>query len=460
MYKRIHFLPLFFLVGFVPLACDSLGPLERDNPRDPGSIRADSGKTNSAQATVLNEGVVKIEWYLASQFTIRYEIWRKRDTEQYEFIARTRSVRGPYFDTTSTSGAYTYGIRAVRKDGNYDEVRTKVIQIDKWLQTTNMPRAKTQLIGALNLGENKAFFISHAAERSEIFDLQEKKWYDVAPSFLLQGEPLLLDDGRVFICGISAYIPGIYPSIKIFDPATKIWLSPFRFKEPAEHYGRFQIATLPNGKILMMSWYENNGVEKLFSKIFDPAEMTLSDTDLPEHFRREFALVTLSTGAVLAVGGTANDSTLASSILFTPETGSWSHIPAMSVPRSSPYTVSLDDGRVLVIDGQNQGVPEHSYELFDPNTLSWTSAAATPWSNSATTRIFFVIKLLDGKVLVLVQTDDNYPTYFYDPADDAWMFVENFPKETMPTPGRAVLMPNGHLIVAGLRTKAVLRFRP
>src|SRR5918993_1032622 len=88
-------------------------------------------------------------------------------------------------------------------------------------------------------------------------------------------------------------------------------------------------------------------------------------------------------------------------------TGQWLPGPALAQPRTGATSVSLDDGRVLVIGGRTANGPVDTVEVFNTNgTMGLGAQMLSPRAGHTAT------KLPDGRVLVvggrtLVTTNDG-----------------------------------------------------
>lgn len=103
---------------------------------------------------------------------------------------------------------------------------------------------------------------------------------------------------------------------------------------------------------------------------------------------------------------------------LNPATGIWKRAAPMNTAAGIPTVVSLNDGRVMVLQDGFSGA-----EIYDPASDVWTvtSAANGTFSNVA------AVKLPDGVVLVTggASKDDNANgavpvAEIYDPSADTW----------------------------------------
>ena len=136
----------------------------------------------------------------------------------------------------------------------------------------------------------------------------------------------------------------------------------------------------------------------------------------------------LNNGQVLAAGGINRPpdpdpySTLASSELYDPVTGSWSNTAApLNIPRAGHTATLLNTGQVLAVGGRNGSTYLQSSELYDPGYKYWayTLGFLTSPRTGHTATL-----LNDGRVLVVGgrKSSSTYQTTaeFYDPPTKTW----------------------------------------
>ena len=118
--------------------------------------------------------------------------------------------------------------------------------------------------------------------------------------------------------------------------------------------------------------------------------------------RRFLPAAVLSDGRVLLAGGlragTVQD--LATVDIYDPRTNTWSVAPSMGEPRRRPSAVTLRDGRVLVLGGEELA-DQRTAELFDPVAGSWKRAANSIAPHAGGKA--FVLD--DGRVIFLASGD-------------------------------------------------------
>ena len=284
----------------------------------------------------------------------------------------------------------------------------------------------------------------------------------------------LLDDGRVFVTDGLALAPTDDPNVDIpiaipqtYDFETALW----SLEGPASELQRqlqeewtihHSSVKLSDGRILRYSLE----IDELWTEfvneidVFDPSLSSWKPLPKPPTQRIGPDMVLLDDGRVLVVGGQdIAPSGLQDGILplagtteiFNPETGEWQQAATMDQPLFGQAAVLLSDGRVLVVGGDMlDGTLTGSAraEIYNPAADTWT-----PTENMGVERGGpNAVLLSDGRVLV---TGDRFldihattgKAEIYDPATGAWT-----PTEDMAKAGRGhtlTLLPDGRVLAAG-----------
>jgi hypothetical protein len=136
--------------------------------------------------------------------------------------------------------------------------------------------------------------------------------------------------------------------------------------------------------------------------------------------------VTLADGRVLVVGGTTGTGSSTASngtFLYDPRTATWSVGTPMLAPRAYPIVALLADGSVLVAGGSRNAKPLDTAERYLPDSGAWVTAGRmnVPRTHGTATL------LTDGRVLLAGGGDTGAPGYkatasaeIYDPVAGTW----------------------------------------
>lgn len=185
-------------------------------------------------------------------------------------------------------------------------------------------------------------------------------------------------------------------------------------------------AVLNDGRVIVTGGNTNvgNTYNTTLAELYAPATNGWTSTGSTATGRTDHTATTLDDGRVLVVGGEnanicTNDQT---SELYDPGAGTWSNTGNALVARTGATATRLNNGEVLLTGGGNRcGGVFSSAELYDPGSGTWSAAASMgtkrQWHSAAL--------LSDGRVLVVGgQTDGSFPAIasaeIYDPVADSW----------------------------------------
>ncbi len=240
-----------------------------------------------------------------------------------------------------------------------------------------------------------------------------------------------LPGGKVLVAGGMGTGPG---TAEIYNPATNTWadtgpLNVARFEDMAA-------ALLPGGRVLVAGGFvpKESGIPPFVplasTEIWHPSTGQWAVGNPMHEARGEFASVTLKDGRILVMGGVdASGSALKSAEIYNPHTGHWRLIRDMHSPRFDAAAVVLHDGRVLVAGGADaSGQPTTSSEIYNPRTKTWktTGSLNVPRSEAE----YAIVLLPDGRVLLaggyntLGLTETHVDTAeVYNPRTGTWKAV-------------------------------------
>jgi hypothetical protein len=206
-------------------------------------------------------------------------------------------------------------------------------------------------------------------------------------------------------------------------------------------------------RVLIVGGYGTTANVPLNSaEIFTLSTRTFAATGTMHIARADHALATLSDGRVLVTGGLTpsgaglNTVDVASTEIFNPANGTFSDGPLMTVPRFNHSAITLNDGRVLVLGGNNK----RSAEVFTPGNNTFTAIVDmfTIHGNG-----HVALKLPNGRVLI--SGGDNatlQPTSVveqFDPVANVFTSVGNMTTARMLH--FAVLLDDGKVLIGGGR---------
>lgn len=155
---------------------------------------------------------------------------------------------------------------------------------------------------------------------------------------------------------------------------------------------------LPDGQILV------TGGVRLFenvssTELFDPASRTWTQSGDLSIGRTDAAAVVLQDGRVMVLGGENRDhlDPLASTEIWDPATGQWSAGPHMNEARTGHTATVLEDGRVFVFGGKTAypDLAARTAEIFDPSTGRWRE-----FSTRHIARDHTATRVPDGTVII------------------------------------------------------------
>jgi hypothetical protein len=169
---------------------------------------------------------------------------------------------------------------------------------------------------------------------------------------------------------------------------------------------------------------------------------------------RAFASVTrLKNGLVLIAGGLSEDGIDAGTVLhsaevFDPATSKTHAVGSMHVGRYDHKAVLLNDGRVLVADGQSdEQAGQRSVEIFDPATGIFSTAGNAPWIDWYPCG---AVTLKDGRVLFAggwsIGGFSMPRAVIYNPTTKAWSSIS---MANAHCTSAQVVLPSGKVLIAG-----------
>lgn len=225
-------------------------------------------------------------------------------------------------------------------------------------------------------GEN---ITDDALDKSGYFDYVTETWTEVADMKRVRWYPsaIELGDGTVWVFGgqSEAANPDTNDNtIEFYDPDTNTWTLAGGQDIPGQYleaYNRLHL--LPDGRI-----FQPGHLPETY--IYDPATRSwtlVATTNLGEP-RGNSSSVRLQDGRILIVGGENKVAYFNSAevIDLSQTTPQWQAVASMKSSRAFTDNVMLPDGNVLVIGGDEKtGSRSTTPELYDPVANTWTDMA-------------------------------------------------------------------------------------
>lgn len=292
-------------------------------------------------------------------------------------------------------------------------------------------------LGAITLAINKA----------QLYDPATNRWSAtgrlIAKRFGLTGT--LLSDGRVLVAGgtngsiaSNGYDLNIAKTAELYDPAIGA------FSATAKMITKRMAHTatlLPNGKVLVVGgitmwkprlrWLTCTPT----AEIYDPGTGLWSSAGSMSVGRCAHGAVLLQNGKVLVVGGNNYRTSYNSAEIYDPATNTWAATGPMNVISSTVRATLMPSGKVLAVDAGTNA------EVYDPATGSWTQTGSMSVAHSGN-----IVLLATGKVLFTGGYSSG-ACELYDPLSETWSATGSFNTPRYGAP--VTLLPNGNVLVSG-----------
>jgi len=238
-----------------------------------------------------------------------------------------------------------------------------------------------------------------------------------------------LDDGRVMALG------GYSTATELYDPATGTWTAgptmtggPYGMDDTTGQGAGTGLVRFASGKILATA---------ATASLYNQATNSWSAAGTLPGYASVAAPLPGGKRAIAACHY-ASFSASTSAYIYDETTNAWTSATAMGTARSGCSALALNDGRVLVLGGQNTGGVLSTGEIYNPTTNSWSAIAPM----AVARRKPNVAKLSDGRVLAGRGTSWQV----YNPSTNSW----TAPKTTLShTEGTLTLLANGRVLLAG-----------
>ncbi len=248
-----------------------------------------------------------------------------------------------------------------------------------------LPNGKVLVAGGKDSSDT--VFLSSA----ELYDPVSSTWSYTGAMAQVRATVLVpLPNGKILATPGYDNSSGGLSACELYDPKTGTWSATGSLQTPENNGGPTPAPAilLPNGTVLL--------VTRFTAAIYDPVAGTWTPAAARANTSGEYTLTLLSSGKVLATGGSGGFATYNTYCeVYNPATGTWSQTGSMAVARERHTATILPDGRVLVAGG-NTGLNTNSVEIYDPDTGTWTMAPSMAMAHGWHSAVL----LPNGKVLV------------------------------------------------------------
>ena len=256
--------------------------------------------------------------------------------------------------------------------------------------------------------------------------------------------------------GTSSPTPGV--SASAGEPTPTSTPQPSPAGSMADGRQIHTVTALTDGRVLVSGGYTDVEVALASAEVYDPSVDLFTPTGSMLEARGLHTATRLADGRVLIAGGGPASWVgsglpyLATAELYDPTTGIFSPTGPMTTPREDHTATLLEDGRVLIVGGNDEGSrTTPTAELYDPSAGTFS-----PTGSLGTARGFHTATLLpDGRVLItggdVAAWDDNGPflatSEIYDPGTGT--FSPTGPMAEGRSHHAATLLADGRVLIGG-----------
>jgi len=205
-------------------------------------------------------------------------------------------------------------------------------------------------------------------------------------------------------------------SAEIYDPARNDWTIVDNVPDRAA----WTSATLlDDGRVFLIGLTSSAYPKEEKASLYDPASDTWASVAATDLVRRGSRALVLADGTVLVAGGVEpfgeEPSPRTDAAVYDPKANRWANVGPMSDPGFNMPLALLPDGRAMALWDPNQ--------LYDPVARTWTlQDGPADWAASD------VIVLLDGRLLAFPRdlSATALDVYVYSPKTSAWSSAGQF----------------------------------
>jgi len=216
------------------------------------------------------------------------------------------------------------------------------------------------------------------------------------------------------------------------------------------------LVTLSDGRVVSIGGEAAPGIlgtVEVFSPLSNRWEKTIPDYPLPVAYT---AAAPISGNRIFVSGGFNSTGILKEAFIYSPKTGQWDKISPDPVPRMGAVAVSLPDGNILVVGGQSDSGFLSLAEEYSIRSGKWKTLPPAPTSRMGGTGVL----LSNGQVLFMGgfegENGISGTGNLYDPVTHVWGKTI----KASPTPrlyAASLLLPDGKVLMAdGFNRNGVL----
>src|SRR5689334_22885603 len=179
----------------------------------------------------------------------------------------------------------------------------------------------------------------------------------------------VLKDGRVLVAGGTTSGGAVSNAAEIYDPASNSW-SAVAGGMTAARSGH-TASRLQDGTVLIAGGQGAAGALnslEIFAPVPAPGAFTAVTSAMLSSPRQEHAAAVLADGRVLIAGGSDGSTSLNSTDIFDPATGSIAAGPAMAGARAGLSATALLNGNVLLAGGNSGSADLNTAEIYDSSS--------------------------------------------------------------------------------------------
>lgn len=304
---------------------------------------------------------------------------------------------------------------------------------------------------------NNSFFADNSIT-AEFYDFKTQKFINMCtltlkqPQYFDKFKAILLADGKVVILNSS--------DIEIFDPLKNMFYSAGHLRIKRFNYAA---SLLPDGKILIAGGrtFESNkggyGIASSDAEIYDPKTGSSVITNSLIKPRFDCTAISLKNGKVIILGGQNLEYKVNEIEIYDPKTGVFSLGGKMLAKRNNFTATLMPDDNILIIGGLNSVAKYNpktkkltfsdglDTEMYDSKRNIFIKSAKTNIIRSANTATL----LPNGKILIIggERNKEINTAEIYDPKINKFILTGSMHYKV--SYEEATLLPNGKVLVTG-----------